>query len=69
MPIDDNVLWWAMVGTALAAAVVSVVATVLDRRAIDESNRKLRFSLHMTGYIMMSISVLFFVFRGLFSPA
>jgi hypothetical protein len=67
MTIDDNVLWWLMVGTALIAAATSIGATILDRRASDDSNQKLRFSLHMIGYVMMSISVLVFVLRGLLS--
>jgi hypothetical protein len=67
MPIDDSLLWWLMVGTALCAAGASIAATILDRRGSDDRN--LRFSLHMIGYIMMSMSVLVFVFRGLLSPA
>jgi hypothetical protein len=66
MTFDDDVLWWMMVGTAIVAAALSFVAAFLDRRAT--ADRKVRFSVHMLSYIVLTISVLIFVLRGLLAP-
>ena len=60
----DEILWWSMVCTAIAAAMFSLGAAVLDRRAAERPGRASRFWLHMTGYVLMSISILIFVLRG-----
>jgi hypothetical protein len=61
----DEVLWWSMVGTAFAAAGISLAATVLDRRAASRPGRNARFWLHIASYILMSISILIFALRGI----
>lgn len=60
----DEVLWWSMVLTAVAAAFFSLGATALDRRATQRPSRATRFWLHMAGYVLMSISILIFILRG-----
>jgi hypothetical protein len=62
---DDAVLWWAMVGTAAAAAGLSITASFLDRRKEAGPGRNARFWLHMASYILMSISILIFALRGI----
>jgi hypothetical protein len=69
MTIDDNFLWWFMVGAAFSAAGTSIGATILDRRATDRPGRKARFLLHMLSYLLMTISVAIFILRGLLLPA
>lgn len=65
--VDDNLLWWLMIGTAVVAAALSFAAAVLDRRpAVD---RKVGFLVHMSSYIVLTISVLIFVLRGFLTPA
>jgi hypothetical protein len=63
----DEVLWWSMVGTAVAAAGISIAGTVLDRRAAERPGRNTRFWMHIAGYILMSISILIFALRGILS--
>ena len=65
MSIDDNSLWWFMVGTAFLAAGIGLGATILDRRAPDWSGQNARFLFHMLSYVFMTISILIFVLRGL----
>jgi hypothetical protein len=61
----EEVLWWSMIGTAIAAAGISLAAMVLDRRAAPMPGRKARFWLHIASYILMSISILIFALRGI----
>ena len=61
----DPILWWVMLGTGITAAILSLVATILDRTDSVWPGRQARYLLHMAGYIFMTISVLTFVIRGL----
>jgi hypothetical protein len=61
----DGVLWWAMVGTAVFAAASSILATCLDRWAPVRVGSRGRFILHMSSYVLLSLSVLAFALRGL----
>jgi hypothetical protein len=64
----DSTLWWLMVATAVASATLSITASWCDRRALARPSRRQRFLMHMASYVLLSISVLAFVARGLLNP-
>lgn len=64
----DDVLWWLMLGTAIAAAAISVTTSVLDRHDSVWPGRRERYLLHMLGYLLMGLSMLIFVLRGILAP-
>lgn len=66
--MTDDVLWWVMVSIAVAAAGLSVTTSVLDRRDSRTPDRRTRFLMHIGSYVLMTISVLIFVLRGLLGP-
>jgi hypothetical protein len=65
---DAGALWWIMLTTGLAAALVSVTASALDRRRVPWPTPRGRFALHMASYALMSASMIAFAIRGLFAP-
>jgi hypothetical protein len=68
MTLSDDILWWVMVGAAIAAAALSVAMSVLDRRVSPTPGRRARFLIHMASYALMTGSMLIFVLRGLLAP-
>ena len=65
----ETTLWWVMLTTAIIAALLSIAATVLDRRQAAWPTRRQRFLMHMACYGFLTVSVLAFVARGLLLPA
>lgn len=63
-----NALWWIMVSTGAAAALLSVAASALDRRTLPWPPRRGRFAMHVTSYALMSASMLAFAVRGFLAP-
>lgn len=68
MNVDDNTLWWWMVGFAFAAAVLSIGTNVLDRRNVGWPGKLVRHRLHITSYMLTSFSILIFIARGFMLP-
>ncbi len=68
MTASDDDLWWVMVGVAVVAAGLSVIANILDRRDSRALGRRTRFLMHIVSYVLMSVSVLIFALRGLLGP-
>ena len=66
---DDTYLWWLMVVTGIAAAALSLCATLLDRRPAATPTSEQRFKLHIASYVLMSVSILTFIFRELILPS
>ncbi|MGB6538109.1 MAG: hypothetical protein WBF58_19335 [Xanthobacteraceae bacterium] len=62
-------LWWAMLTTGVAAAIISIVTGAFDRRRVDWPNARQRQLLHIVSYGFMTLSILAFVLRGLIAPA
>lgn len=67
IPTDD-MLWWIMIIAAIAAAGLSVITTMLDRRGIRPFSRQARFLMHIASYVLMTVSIAIFVLRGLLGP-
>lgn len=65
----DQYLWWITLITGCSAAVLSLWVTSLDRRQVDWPTRAQRFKMHIAAYVILSISVLAFVARGLLGLA
>lgn len=61
-------LWWAMVTTGVAGAVISIVTGVFDRRRAAWPSARRRLVLHILSYGFMTLSILAFVLRGLIAP-
>ncbi len=68
MTPSDDVLWWIMVTIAVMAAGLSVMTNVLDRRDSLTPDRRTRFLMHIVSYVLMTVSILIFVLRGLLGP-
>jgi hypothetical protein len=66
---NSNWLWWAMLMTGVAGAVISIVTGVFDRRGVEWPNARQRLLLHIVSYGFMTLSILAFVLRGLIAPA
>ena len=64
----DNFLWWFTLVTGVGAAALAICATVLDRRRDSRPTRSQRFALHIASYVLLSVSVLGFIIRGLIQP-
>jgi hypothetical protein len=60
----DDQLWWVMLSTGIAAALVSLGTGYIGRRLTDRQ----RFLLHMLSYLLLTISIVAFILRGLTSP-
>lgn len=59
-------LWVLTVATAVAGGVLSVLASRMQRNAAANEERGSRaWRLMMGSYVLMSVSILFFVVRGL----
>ena len=65
---SDATLWWIMVATGCAAAASSLFAAALGRRSNAEATAVQRFRLTIASYVLLSVSVLTFVTRGLLLP-
>jgi hypothetical protein len=61
-------LWWGMLSTGVAAALLSIVASALDREGVPWPGRRGRFVMHVASYALMSASMLLFAMRGLLTP-
>lgn len=66
---NSNWLWWFMLMTGVAGAVIGIAAAVFDRRRAEWPNARQRLLLHIVGYGFMTLSILAFVLRGLMAPA
>jgi hypothetical protein len=64
----DNFLWWFTLVTGVGAAALSICATVLDRWLKARSKPGRGFALHIASYVLLSVSILGFIFRGLIVP-
>jgi hypothetical protein len=64
----EAALWWIMLTAAAMAAMLSIAATILDRRKSYWPTRQQRFRMHIASYCFLTISVLAFVMRGLLTP-
>jgi len=62
--VDDTFLWWLMVLTGCAAAGLSLYAAASARHGASDTRR---YQLNIASYVMLSISILTFVARGLMS--
>ena len=65
----EAVLWWTMLSTGVAAALISIATNLLDRFKREWPFKHQRFWLHVASYGLLSVSVLTFVLRGLINPA
>jgi hypothetical protein len=54
-----------MIATGVAAAALSIAASLLDRRGGSRPTPRARFLMHMASYVLWSVSILVFVARGL----
>jgi hypothetical protein len=63
-----DMLWWSMLSTGVAAALLGIVASVLDREGALWPGRRGRFAMHVASYALMSTSILLFAMRGLLTP-
>ncbi|MEA2971146.1 MAG: hypothetical protein QOE78_4407 [Alphaproteobacteria bacterium] len=66
--MTTNALWWIMVSTGAVAALLSIVASALDRGRARWPARRGRFVMHLASYAFMSASMLAFAIRGFFAP-
>ncbi len=57
-----------MIGFACAAAALSIGTNILDRRNVEWPSKLARHRLHMTSYVLTSVSILIFVARGILLP-
>jgi hypothetical protein len=64
----ETTLWWVMLTAGAMAAMLSIAATILDRRKPYWLTRQQRFRMHIASYCFLTISVLAFVMRGLLTP-
>ena len=64
----EDLLWWVMLLSGVAAASLSLGTNALDRRKAAWPTPRQRFLLHIVSYGFVSVSVLAFVMRGLLSP-
>ena len=64
----EAALWWVMLTTAGMAAMLSIGATILDRRKPYWPTQEQRFRMHVASYCFLTISILAFVMRGLLTP-
>ena len=64
----EAALWWVMLTAAVTAAVLSIAATMLDRRKSDWPTRQQQFRMHIASYCFLTISILAFAMRGLLTP-
>lgn len=64
----DIFFWWFTLVTGVGAAALAICATVLDRRPDSRPTRGKRFALHIASYVLLSVSVLGFIIRGLIQP-
>ena len=67
MPSDAS-LWWVMVLTGCAAAALGLFATALGGRRHAEATATRRYQLTIASYVLLSVSILTFVTRGLLLP-
>ena len=66
--METDPLWWLTLVTEIAAAALSIYATILDRRRKFRPTQRPRFALHIASYVLLSVSVLGFIIRGLILP-
>ena len=64
----EAALWWVMLTAAGVAAMLSIAATILDRRKPHWPTHEQRFRMHVASYCFLTISILAFVMRGLLTP-
>jgi hypothetical protein len=64
----EAALWWIMLTSAVIGAMLSIMATMLDRRKSDWPTRQQRFRMHIASYCFLTFSILAFVMRGLLTP-
>jgi hypothetical protein len=64
----DDQLWWVMLSTGIAAALVSLGTGYIGRRLTSWVTDRQRFLLHMLSYLLLTISIVAFILRGLTSP-
>jgi hypothetical protein len=57
-----------MLTSAAIGAMLSITATMLDRRKSDWPTPQQRFRMHIASYCFLTVSVLAFVMRGLSTP-
>jgi len=63
----DSFLWWLTLIAGLGAAALSVGASVFARSKMRPTQTQ-AFALHIASYILLSLSILGFVVRGLILP-
>jgi hypothetical protein len=63
----DNFLWWFTLIAGLGAAGMSVGTSVLNRSKMRPTPTQ-AFALHIASYVLLSLSILGFVVRGLVLP-
>jgi len=64
----DNFLWWFTLVTGVGAAALSICASILDPRRKPRPMPGRRFALHIASYVLLSVSILGFIVRGLILP-
>lgn len=57
-----------MLTTGIAAALVSTGTGYIGRRPATRMTDRQRFLLHMLSYVLLTISIVAFILRGLASP-
>jgi F0F1-type ATP synthase membrane subunit c/vacuolar-type H+-ATPase subunit K len=64
----DNRLWWITLAAGIAAVVVSVATGYIGRKLTGQTTERTRLKLHLLSYILLTVSVVAFVMRGLIAP-
>lgn len=65
----DHQLWWIMVVTGAAAAVVSVGDSYMSYRGLVTMTSRQRLLLQVVSYLLLTMSIVAFISRGLISAS
>jgi hypothetical protein len=64
----DNRLWWVMLVAGMAAALVSIGTGYVGRRQMVRITERQRLLLHLLSYVLLTLSMMAFILRGLSAP-
>jgi F0F1-type ATP synthase membrane subunit c/vacuolar-type H+-ATPase subunit K len=64
----DSQLWWIMLAVGIAAVVVSIGAGYIGRKQVSWLTERQRFLLHLLSYVLLTVSIVVFIVRGLSAP-
>jgi uncharacterized membrane protein len=67
--MTDHALWLLGLVSGVLAAAIGIIASYLDRKASIWPTAQQRFYLHMASYVILSLSIVSFIIRGLLIPS